>query len=82
MSEPFEPEVFEGHPTTEILAEQPEEPHWRPWGIVWKRPKPKLVPIHVCANCERIRTVLFHETDRWLCNDCRPERLPIGEAHG
>lgn len=29
--------------------------------------------ITVCANCERMRTVLFLSRDRWFCTACRAE---------
>lgn len=43
--------------------------------------------IYLCANCERMRTVLFLSKDRWLCTACRnegtaqPTYVPIGRAH-
>ena len=84
-----EPEVIKGHPKIELEPEaQPAEPHWRPWGIKWKEPKPEPVVIYLCACCERVRTVLFLSNDRWLCTACRnegterPSFIPIGKPHG
>ena len=65
---------IKGHPTIELEPSFPAvEPHWRPWGISWKQPEPQPVVIYVCANCERMRTVLFLSEDRWLCTACRNE---------
>lgn len=86
----WEPRVIGGHPA---LVLEPDdslttpEPHWRPWGIRWKYPKSEPTVIHLCANCERMRTVLFLSHDRWLCTACRnegtarPTVVPIGRAH-
>lgn len=84
-----EPRVIGGHPAL-LLDPEPgaPEPHWRPWGIKWKHPKSEPVVIYLCANCERMRTVLFLSKDRWLCTACRnegverPQLVPIGGSHG
>lgn len=47
-----------GHPEAELI---PEDPNVR------------NLTITVCANCERIRTVLFLSGDRWFCTSCRAE---------
>lgn len=37
----------------------------------------------VCANCERVRTILFLSGDRWFCTSCRnegdarPTQIPV-----
>lgn len=31
------------------------------------------VLITVCAQCERMRTILFLDRERWYCKDCRAE---------
>lgn len=85
MPEKFEPRVISGHPHIVVEpSEQAPVPHWRPWGVKWKHPKTQPIIIHVCANCERMRTVLFLSEDRWLCTACRnegtvaPTLVPIG----
>ena len=83
----WEPKVIRGHPAL-ILdpEEQAPAPHWRPWGIKWKAEKAEPVVIHVCAECGRLRTILFLSEDRWLCTACRnegqarPTVIPIGRA--
>lgn len=68
----WEPPVFDGHPMAEIeVGGGAPQPRWRPWGIRWRKPKTEIVFIHVCADCERIRSVLFYSEDRWLCQTCR-----------
>jgi hypothetical protein len=70
----FEPRVIDGHPTmTMELSQQPDEPHWRPWGVAWKAPKQESAVLYLCANCERLRTIMFLSTDRWLCTSCHNE---------
>jgi hypothetical protein len=37
------------------------------------RPSASALKITVCANCERVRTILFFSADRWFCTACREE---------
>ena len=66
--------LIKGHPTLDLEpAEQQPVARWRPWGVSWKTPEPEPVTIYLCANCERVRTVMFLTEDRWLCTSCRNE---------
>lgn len=62
-----------GHPKLELDPAPTREAVWRPWGVRWKERTPEPVVVYLCANCERLRTVLFLTKDRWLCTACRNE---------
>lgn len=66
--------LINGHPTMELdPGDQEAELHWRPWGISRRTPKSKPITIYLCANCERVRSVMFLTEDRWLCTSCKNE---------
>jgi hypothetical protein len=45
---------------------------------------PEGVVITLCAGCQRMRTILWLDNDRWHCTNCRdegrarPTMIPIG----
>lgn len=51
----WEPAVIKGHPTTVLVA--------------YDTGAPTLLT--VCASCEKVRTILFLNGDRWYCSHCR-----------
>jgi hypothetical protein len=36
---------------------------------------PRTVNVTLCANCEKMRTVLFLTGDRWFCMNCKSEGI-------
>lgn len=74
-----EPKVIDGHPEI-ILPGDPylEEQRLRTLRhpirgktALVLRDEPREIRITVCAECERVRTILFLSNDRWLCTGCR-----------
>lgn len=66
----FDPTI-DGHPSIELEPENPTSVSrgWR-W---WRRAEANPVVITVCAECGRMRSVLWLTKDRWLCNQCKAE---------
>lgn len=67
-----EPVIIDGHPSIILPSDA----------------SGNQIMITVCAECEKMRTVLFLHEDRWFCTNCRnegvvaPTMVPLTRPRG